>query len=250
MKKKDIKAPFAIVGKIHYTSLKEGREQQERGREAFRIDIQDDGSKTVSAHGEIDDEPMITRDVFSGLNSDLTPQDCFVRISVGNEFRGSAWFTFEDDRCECEVLTSIEGRLSQTVKLSKKATAFGNHAMVNDGLLMSQYNLEKGPGTQIIKDLPLSSPDHRGATGPMLFLVDVAIEYVGKETLTVTAGTFEALHFKIVDVPGLPLDHPEYHIWCTSDGQYILLKATVGGYMQTHYELTELAYVPIGRSAV
>lgn len=249
MKRSDIQAPFAIVGKIHYTSLKEGREQQERGREAFRIDIQSDGSRTISAHGEIDDAPAITRDVFSGLNADLTPKDCFVKISVGHEFRGSAWFTFDDESCECEALTSIEGRLSQKIKLAKKAPAFGNHAMVNDGLLMSQYDLSKGPGTQVLKGLPLSSPDHRGATGPMLFVVDVAIEYVGKEMLSVTAGTFEALHFKIVDVPGLPLEHPEYHIWCTADGHYILLKATVGGYMQTHYELSELSYVPIGRSA-
>ena len=92
-----------------------------------------------------------------------------------------------------------------------------------------------------ILGLLLSSPDHRGATGPMLFPVDLAIEYVGEEELTVAAGTFRALHFRMVDVPGLPLEHPEYDLWTTSDNDYVLLKARVGGYMQTEYELTRYA---------
>jgi hypothetical protein len=72
----------------------------------------------------------------------------------------------------------------------------------------------------------------------MLFRVDLAIEYVGAERVQVGAGAFEALHFRMVDVPGLPLEHPPYDLWCTDDGDYLLLKAKVGGYMQTAYELT------------
>lgn len=83
----------------------------------------------------------------------------------------------------------------------------------------------------------------------MLFNVDVAIEYVGKENLKVMAGEFEALHFRLVDVPGLPEEHPEYDLWCTSDGDYVILQAIVGGYMQTHYELAEYRLVPVGRAA-
>jgi hypothetical protein len=67
--------------------------------------------------------------------------------------------------------------------------------------------------------------------------VDLAIENVGPERIEVGAGAFDALHFRMIDVPGLPLEHPPYDLWCTSDGNYVLLKATVGGYMQTAYEL-------------
>ena len=49
----------------------------------------------------------------------------------------------------------------------------------------------------------------------------------------------KARHFRMVDVPGLPEEHPEYNIWMTADDDYVLLKAEVGGYMQTAYELTE-----------
>ena len=85
----------------------------------------------------------------------------------------------------------------------------------------------------------LSSPDHRGATGPMLFPISMGMDYVGEEEITVKAGTFKALHFQFVSAPGLPEAHPIYDVWCTADGNYQFLLGTVGGYMQTHYELVE-----------
>lgn len=238
--------PYALVGRIHYTSGKEGREGQERGRENFRIDVHADGSRTISAHGEIDDEPWVMRDVVSSVGPDLTPIDCFVRLSIADTFRGSGWFRFDGRDMECEAFTSVEGRVTQRMRLDAPVRAFGNHAMTNDGFLMHLYDLSRGPGVQVVKGLPLSSPDHRGATGPMLFTVDVAIEYVGKELLKVAAGEFEAHHFRLVDVPGLPEAHPEYDVWTTTDGHYVLLKAMVGGYMQTRYELAALDLVKAG----
>ena len=169
------------------------------------------------------------------------PRECFVRIAVGGAFRGSGWFRFSPSLAECEAFTALEGRVSQRLELDRPLRAFGNHAMVNDAFLLSLYDLSKGPGIQVTNGLLLSSPDHRGATGPMLFPVDLAIEYVGDEQVSVAAGTFPAHHFRMVDVPGLPLEHPEYDLWVTTDGDYVLLKAMVGGYMQTAYELTSYA---------
>lgn len=229
----------SVTGTITYTSNQEHRRGAERGREFFRIDFHADGSRTIAAHGEIDDAPAVVSDVNLRIDDNRIPQECFVRIAVGGTFRGSSWFRFSEDEAECEGFTAIEGRVSQRIKLKKRLSAFGNHAMVNDGFLLSLYDLSKEPGVQVAKKLLLSSPDHRGATGPMLFEVDLAIEYVGEEELTVVAGTFKALHFRMVDVPGLPLEHPEYDLWVTADGDYVLLKAMVGGYMQTAYELTQ-----------
>lgn len=87
----------------------------------------------------------------------------------------------------------------------------------------------------------LTSPDHRGATGPMLFPLGFGLEFVGKEKVTVAAGTFDALHFRYVDTAGqLPEEHPPCDVWCTADGDYVFLKGGVGGYTQTAYELVEL----------
>jgi hypothetical protein len=228
----------SINGTILYTSTKPDRLGAGRGREHFRIDVHADGCRTIAAHGEIDDAPAVVRDVNLRVNADLLPQESFVRIAVGGEFRGSAWFNFANGVAECEAFTTVEGRVSQRMVLDTPLPAFGNHAMINDGFLLSLYDLSKGSGVQVTKRMMLSSPDHRGATGPMLFAIDLAIEFVGRETLKVAAGKFPALHFRMVDIPGLPLEHPPYDLWCTDDGDYVLLKAEVGGYMQTAYELT------------
>ena len=228
----------SITGTILYTSTMADRPGAERGREHFRIDMHADGCRTIAAHGEIDDAPAVVRDVNLRVDADNRPQESFVRIAVGGEFRGSAWFRFSNTHAECEAWTNIEGRVSQQMALERPLPAFGNHAMVNDGFLLNLYDLSKGPGVQVTRRMLLSSPDHRGATGPMLFAIDLAVEFVGRETLTVGAGTFAALHFRFTDIPGLPLEHPPYDLWCTDDGDYVLLRARVGGYMQTHYELT------------
>jgi hypothetical protein len=75
----------------------------------------------------------------------------------------------------------------------------------------------------------------------MLFRTAFSLIYVGEEEITVAAGTFKARHFQLADTAGnLPEEHPPYEVWCTADDDYILLKAGAGGYMKTHYELTEL----------
>jgi hypothetical protein len=170
----------SITGTILYTSTRPERLGVERGREYFRIDVHADGCRTIAAHGEIDDEPAVVRDVNLRVSPDLLPQESFVRIAVGGEFRGSAWFNFAGNVAECEASTTAEGRVSQRMNLDLPLPAFGNHAMINDGFLLSLYDLTHGLGVQVTKRMLLSSPDHRGATGPMLFAIDLAIEFLGR----------------------------------------------------------------------
>jgi hypothetical protein len=43
-------------------------------------------------------------------------------------------------------------------------------------------------------------------------------------------------HFQVVDTAGqLPEELPPHDVWCADD-DYILLRAGVGAYLQTHYE--------------
>ena len=87
-----------IRGKILYTSKKPERLDQERGREYFSITRQPDGTDVMHAHCEIDDEPMVVRDVVAAMDHrTAAPRDCHVRLSVGGEFEGSGWFRFSDE---------------------------------------------------------------------------------------------------------------------------------------------------------
>jgi len=230
-----------IRGTILYTSKKPERLDQERGREYFWMTVHADGGRTCVAHCEIDDRPSVMRDITYTLDAQWMPTDCFVRIGVGDKFMGTGWFRFHPQYAECETFTALEGRVTQRMDLAQPLVTFQNHAIACDAWHLRLFDRTTGPGSvQRVPQILLSSPDHRGATGPMLFSIGLHLKYVGEERVTVKAGTFDALHFQFVSAPGLPQEHPPYDVWCTNDGDYLFLKGGVSGYMQTHYELVEL----------
>lgn len=230
-----------VRGTIRYTSKKPDRLDEERGREYFTINTHSDGKRTCIAHCEIDDRPSVMRDITYSLDENWYPMDCFVRIAVNDRFMGSGWFRFADSYAECETYTALDGRVTQRMETDGRLVTFQNHAIVCDAWHMRLFDLSKGgQGVQSIDEMLLSSPDHRGATGPMLFRIGFGVEYVGEENIDVGAGNFDALHFRFVSSPGLPEAHPPYDIWCTNDDEFLFLRGDIGGYMQTFYELVEL----------
>ncbi len=231
-----------IRGSIRYTSNKPERNGAERGREHFTITSQADGVDVLSAHCEIDDAPPVLRDVTMAYrHADSSPLDCSVRLTVGNEFEGTGWIRFADGYAECESFNRNDGRITQRLETPEQIIWLQSHPIIGDALLMRLYDLSQGPGTQAVKNVFLTSPDHRGATGPLLFKTQFSLVYVGEETIEVAAGRFKSRHFQVTGTAGnLPEEHPPYDVWCTADDDYVLLRAQVGGYMQTHYELTEL----------
>jgi hypothetical protein len=232
-----------IRGTIIYTSKKPERLDQERGREYFTLTQQNDGTDVLLAHCEIDDEPNVIRDVSIAMrHADSAPFDCSVRLTVGDRFEGSGWMRFSNGLAECESYNVRDGRISQRIETASPVRWLQAHPIVGDALLMRLYDLEKGPGKTYFEDLFLTSPDHRGATGPLFFRTAFSIVYVGEEDIRVDAGEFRARHFQITDTAGnLPEEHPPYEVWCTADDDYILLRAGAAGYMQTHYELADLS---------
>jgi hypothetical protein len=230
-----------IRGFIRYTSKKPERMDAERGREHFTIIVHGDGKRTLTAHAEIDDPPNVLRQVVTSVDADWTPTDAFVRLSVGDKFMGSTWYRFGPGLAECEGWTTAQGRFRQEFSPKLKVSTLGAHPIQGDAWHLNGYDLSKGPGRQVLPLIMMTSLDHRGATGPNLVSRDLTLNFVGRETITVAAGTFDALHFKYgvnddYDSED-PSRHPPYHVWCTSDGDYVFLKGAVAGYMKTYYEL-------------
>lgn len=231
-----------LRGSLRYTSRKPERFGAERGREHFVLTQQPDGIDVLLAHCEIDDEPAVVRDVSLALrHADSRPLDCAVRLTVGHRFEGSGWMRFAGDYAECESWNHRDGRITQRIETPKPVRWLQAHPIMGDALLMKLYDLDRGPGTQHFDSLFLTSPDHRGATGPLFFVTGFDLVYLGEEEIEVEAGVFRARHFQVSGTAGkLPEEHPPYDVWCTADEDYLLLRAGAAGYMQTHYELSSL----------
>lgn len=232
-------------GTIVYLSKKPDRMNEERGREFYTLVVHGDGSRTITVHTEIDDRPSVHRDAVYSLDKDWMPLDCMMRLTVGDKFMGTGWMKFYDSHAECETFTATEGRVTQTYKLKAPLKTFQNHAIACDSWHFKHYDIAKG-GVQSVGQILLSSPDHRGATGPLFYAINMSLGYVGKEKVTVKAGTFDAYHFQFPGSKELPQEHPPYEIWTTADGEFTFLKGGVEGYMKTYYELIDFKEVKFG----
>lgn len=231
-----------IEGRLAYTSTKPGKEGQSRGFETFMFTRHSDGKVTLRAHCEIDEpEPTVMRDIIYSIDEHGQPMDLHVRLTVGDAFMGSGWLRFDGETIECESYGPSIGRLSQQVKAQLPVDGFGTHPIVADGYLLSTKKWDK-EGQRQTFNVYLPSPDHRGATPPQIAHVRIDGMFVGREEVTVPAGTFAARHFQFIDdgTSGLAGEHPPYDLWITDDEDGIFLKGGVGGYMMTWYELVEL----------
>lgn len=232
----------SISGRILYTSKKPEMLDQPRGHETFLFTRHGDGKVTLRAHCEIEEPaPSVMRDIIYSMDEQHRPMDCHVRLTVGDAFMGTGWFRFGPDFIECESFGPKIGRLSQRVDLATPIDGFGTHPIVADGYFLAWQDWSKTQRRTFSMYLP--SPDHRGATPPMLAPVKIDGVYLGEERVTVQAGTFAARRFQFVDPgdSGMSSTHPIYDLWVTADEDGIFLKGGVGGYMQTWYELVELS---------
>ena len=229
-----------LRGHIRYTSNQPGREGQERGREHWIMTVHGNGHRTLRTTTEIDDPPPVLRDVVYSVDENYQPVDVFNRVTVDDQFVGSGWFVFRNGVVDCESFTAAEGRNHQSDVYDSPIRGLTTHPLQGDAWLTGCYDLSRGPGVQYFEKNFMTSSDHRGATGPLLTTGSSGLEYVGPQEITVEAGTFDSHHFRFVQTSN---DHPPYNLWASADGNFILLKAEVTGYMQTAYELVALSEV-------
>lgn len=234
----------SISGKILYTSRKPGREGQERGREWFTFTSHTDGKRSLRAICEIDEpDPTVLRDITYSLDENDDPMDCFVRLTIGDKFMGAGMFIIGKDEVECESYGPSIGRLSQKVPSGGEFDGFGTHPIAGDAYITKKMDRSRGPHKRKFRTF-LPSPDHRGATPPMIAEANIYLEYVGEETVTVKAGTFDCYRYRFSDEEGgmatADGGHPPYEVWVTADDDAIFVQGGVDGYMMTWYELVEL----------
>jgi hypothetical protein len=170
--------------------------------------------------------------------------DCLVRIDLGDRHLGSGLVAFDwaAGLVHCSSFGPSVGRLSQTIPIGDGLDGFGTHPIAGDAYLTRCMEVARGPHRRRIRVL-LPSPDHRGATVPMVAEVRIGLEYVGDGEVDCAAGRFRCHHFRFVDDEGPGMGgnaHPPYDLWVTADDERVFVKGGVGGYMGTAYELVAL----------
>jgi hypothetical protein len=236
----------SVSGRIRYTSAKPGMEGQERGREWFGFTHHSDGSCILRARCEIEEpEPTVLRDIVYAMGPGRVPQHLHVHLVLGDAFLGSGWMRHDEaaGRIECESFGPGIGRLSQSRDTGGAFEGFGTHPIAGDGYLTGIMDVAKGPHRRRLRVF-LPSPDHRGATAPMIAEVGITLEYVGEAEKTVAAGTFHCRHFRFVDDSSDGMGgktHPDYDMWVTADADSVFVYGAIDGYMMNRYELVELS---------
>ncbi|MFK8015989.1 MAG: hypothetical protein AB8G17_11185 [Gammaproteobacteria bacterium] len=235
----------SVTGEILYTSKKPELLDKKRGRETFNFTHHRDGSMIMRAHCEIEEpEPHVLRDIIYAVDPNGVPQHLHVHLTVDDTLMGSGWLRYDqkNDVVECESFGPSIGRVSQRMPTNGAFDGFGTHPVVADGFLTRCMDIGKGPHRRMVRVF-LPSPDHRGATAPMVAEVSIGLEYVGEETKTVAAGTFDCRHFRYIDDVGPGMGgktHPTYDMWVTADDDSILVYGSIDGSMMNRYELVAL----------
>lgn len=231
-----------VTGKMLYI----GDENNERGREWFSYSFREDGQITVRAYTEIDDG-RVERDVIYTMTDKFRPLDCFVRVTVKGKFVGTGWIRVTDTQAECEVFNVTMGRVSQVVPLATPAIHLGSHPLVVDAIGTHTFDHSRPEKIQRRPGNLSSSPTLDGSTGPFLTVSsgENVTEYIGKESIKTSVGTFEAHHYRW---PSEDRRHPSgtvrsQDMWVTHP-DYIFVRGEVRGYLNNktgfgRYELVE-----------
>jgi hypothetical protein len=233
-------AHTTVSGKILYIQDPEGA-RREFGREWWSLTHQPDGQRILRAVAEIEPGVVAPRHVFRdttiALDADWYLLDCFTRLYRNGQFLGSGWFRFTDGLAEAEVYTAELGRVSQRWPVAGRVPSFGAHNVTCD--VLHCCHVLKSPARLVHPDnVFLTTLEHDGCGGPTLSPLNFGIEYLGREKVTVPAGTFDADHYQFLVADALPREHPTEHVWCLPD-TFVFVKIFVGGYMNSSFELVE-----------
>ena len=208
-----------------------------RGLERFSVAVAPDGSRTLHATCEIYDR-NVSKDIVYSVDRDFRPIDSYVRLIKDGTLLGTGRFQFDDNGGSLECDSRVLGHVAQRVDQRGGFPSFGPHPLTCDIWHLARYDHASGEKVQYFNSA-LSSLEHDGCSGPMLHPLRFGIEFLGPQTVTVPAGTFETHHYQFHLAGSLPQEHPLEQLWCIP-GDFIFVKIRVDGYLSTTYQLTEL----------
>lgn len=174
------------IGKYDCTTVDDGADC---GSENWIMTVQKDGNRTLRAY--LDSSAVFTQNnTVLRVNQDFRPIEAFTNLYRGAEVFGSLLFAVHDSTLSV-TMNSPSGLLSDEISLPDKFVLllYPNSAY---GWLLGNYDQTKG-GVQS-ENMCVLAPNGQGTS---CVLMEQPLEYVGRETITVPAGTFDTEHYKI-----------------------------------------------------
>jgi hypothetical protein len=223
-----------VRGEISYIYEGHGRDEL-FGREWFSLTEHEDGQKTLRSQCEIEAgfvaERSVLRDVTYSMDARYRPLDCFVRLHRSGNFLGAGWFNFTDQLAGGSSVRAQVGAVSQSIPLLARPPSVGAHPLLCDMLHCMAYDHESADRVQVSRGVMMTSLELDGCSGPFLTPHDLPIEYLGHQTVTVPAGTFDTEHYRF------PSDEfPVEDVFLVRE-PLLFVRVTVGGSMPSRYDL-------------
>jgi hypothetical protein len=202
------------------------------GRELFSVSIHADGSRTLRAQCEMDEDALV-RDCLLVLDREEKPVEAFVRLIENGAPGGTGWYRFPGATVEARILGPDASVLLQSKSLAEDSCFFGTHSLVNDGWLARlAKDLPEG-STAALDNLVSCSLAANGGGTPGIHVTAAAIEHVGAAQVAVPAGLFRCRHYRVRYGEYPPLD-----MWTT--GPELMLVRMAWTHLEARYELLAL----------
>lgn len=218
--------PRLTSGRIAYRNAA----GNEIGRERFEI-ISHDGGHIMRALCEMDEIGLL-RDVTTALDLDWRPRDGFCRVIKHGKTAVTTWFGVEPGAIAVESIRDGV-RLSQRLPTAYPLLYLGLHPVQGDGMVV-QVRGESDPGVFVTIAAITNSISPNGDEELYGMPCSIDVAFIGHETVTIAAGTFEARRFAL----RWREDWPPANLWVRKeDCVFLLMRWSL---IPNWYELTAI----------
>lgn len=208
------------------------RERKPWGRERFDLSVGVGSQRVLRTVTEFHDRGVL-RDANWTLSADWLPLEGFVRDTVHGRTVMHGCFRVDANAVGCEAWTADAGHLSKRLDAPGPVEHLGLHSIVAD-CLVGAHRGPTQPGVERVVRCVTQSVRDYGLGDYGLHLVPPLVTFVGREPVTVQAGRFDALHFRVRWSDQVP-KYSDF--WVRDD--YVPLRL-LGASGEVSYELFEL----------
>jgi hypothetical protein len=211
-------------GSVEYRNISDGKNT---GSEDWRITVHPDGSRTLTTTNRVDRSDTV-RAVVMRVADNFRPLDLVASFWFEGAWVGTSLMTVDGNLLNA-LASTPSGRITQQVVIPEKFSFIPHPLQSNAWQLWAYDKTVGGPQTSTVYDLIIRLKGPGNMIGPMYESVTT---FVGREEITVPAGTFEVDHFKTESGVDMYLTGPDSILvkfdWPDADQEYVLTSLETG----------------------